>query len=478
MKVNRKFRFQMMVQSWIFIVLFGLVIFMVSYLTTEYRVAKDVTQANRNLLTQGSVEVLEQMSGPVDITVYATEDEANSGETFRKVMAGFISRYQREKKDIYLKFINPATEPKLAQEANIKEDGEVVVEFNKRVEHIFPPISEKDMTNLLVRLSRTNSRPVMFLDGHGERHLQGIKNHDLGEFGKQLEAKGFKFANPDLTIAQEVPSNGSMLVIASPQVDVTDIEAKKIKAYIEHGGNVLWLLDDNNFHGLDIVADYLGISVSQGIAVDMSSAQYGADAKVAFASFYGDHPITRNFQLRTLFPEAREVDAKASYDFGWKVGRLVEVAPNGWLESSKIEVGVKNQKVTFDEATDKRGPINIGVALERTYGKKGQRVVVMGNANFLSNTFITNGGNLDFGLNILNWLAGDDDLIAIEANPLKDMNVVVPEMGKSLGGLWTLAVFNPIKISGHYIQFGLFNFIIPFGFMIFGFYLWRKRKKA
>jgi len=478
MKINRKFRFQMMAQSWVFLVLFVVVIFMVGYLTNEYRVAKDVTQANRNLLTRGSVEVLDQMNGPVDITVYATEDEASSGDTFRKVMAGFISRYQREKKDIYLKFINPASDPKLAQEANIKQDGEVVVEYNKRSEHIFPPISEKDMTNLLVRLSRTNTKPVMFLDGHGERHLQGIKNHDLGEFGKKLESKGFKFANPDLTIAQDVPSNGAMLVIAAPQVDVSEVEAKKIKVYIESGGNVLWLLDDNNLRGLDIVAEYLGITVSQGIAVDMSSAQYGADAKVAFASSYGDHPITRSFQLRTLFPEAREVDAKASYDFGWKVGRLVEVAPNGWLESSKIEPGVKNQKVVFDEKTDKRGPINIGVALERTYGKKGQRVVVIGNANFLSNTFITNGGNLDFGLNIVNWLAGDDDLITIEASRLKDMNVVVPEMGKSLGGLWTLAVFNPIKIYKYYVQFGLFNFIIPFGFMFSGFYLWRKRRKA
>lgn len=117
----------------------------------------------------------------------------------------------------------------MAQEAGIKQDGEMVVEYNKRTEHITPPIAEQEMTNLLVRLSRTNTQPIMFLDGHGERHLQGIKNHDLGEFGKQLESKGFKFANPDLTIAQAVPANGAMLVIASPQVDVSEIEAKKSK---------------------------------------------------------------------------------------------------------------------------------------------------------------------------------------------------------------------------------------------------------
>jgi hypothetical protein len=33
----------------------------------------------------------------------------------------------------------------------------------------------------------------MYLDGHGEKNLMGLKNNDLGEFGKQLENRGFKF---------------------------------------------------------------------------------------------------------------------------------------------------------------------------------------------------------------------------------------------------------------------------------------------
>ncbi len=464
MKINRNLRFQMLAQSWLFVVLFILLVILIGYLSNQYRVAKDITQANRNILTQGSVNILKQMKDPVNITVYATNDDANRGDTFRKGMIDFVARYRREKKNITLTFINPSEEPKLAQEAGVKQDGETVVEYNKRSEHINPPFAEQEMTNLLVRLSRTNTQAVMFLDGHGERHLQGIKNHDIGEFGKQLEAKGFKFANPDLTIAQAVPANGAMLVIASPQVDVSDIEAKKIKDYLAAGGNVLWLLDDNNLRGMQEVADYLGIKVSPGIAVDMTAAQYGADAKVAFASLYGDHPITRNFQLRTLFPEAHEVDAQASDEFGWKVGRLVEVAPNGWLQSDKSTAGVKNQKVVFDEKTDKRGPINIGVALEREYGKKGQRVVVMGNANFLSNTFITNGGNLDFGINIVNWLAGDDKLITIQPMPLKDINVTIPNDAKGHAIAWTV--------------FHGFQYFIPLGFFIAGFWLWWKRRKA
>ncbi|MEY3243884.1 MAG: hypothetical protein RJB20_124, partial [Pseudomonadota bacterium] len=440
---------------------FLMLVVLLGYLAGQYHVAKDITQANRNILTQGSVNVLKQMKEPINITVFATKDDATGGDNFRKGMIDFIARYQREKKNVNLKFINPSIEPKLAQDAGVKEDGEVVVEFNKRSEHIIPPIAEQEMTNLLVRLSRTNQQAVMYLDGHGERNLLGVKNHDIGEFGKQLEKKGFKFANPDLTVAQAVPSNGAMLVIASPQVKVSEVEAKKIKAYLERGGNLLWLVDDNNLRGLESVAEYLGMTVSPGIALDMASAQYGADARVSFASLYGEHAITKNFMLRTLFPEAHQVTAIGNDENGWKVSNLVEVAPNGWLITGKL---VKDAKPEFNEKTDKRGPINIGVALERIYGKKGQRVVVMGNANFLSNTFITNGGNLDLGVNIVNWLAGDDQLITIQPMPLKDINVTIPD--SDTGRLVAWLVFHG------------FQYFLPLAMMVAGFYFWWKRRKA
>ncbi len=461
MNINRKLRFQLLVQNSFFVVLFLILVILLGYLASQYRVAKDITQANRNILTQGSVNVLKQMKEPVNITVFATKDDASAGDNFRKGMIDFVARYQRDKKNVHLKFINPSEEPKLAQDAGVKNDGEIIVEYQKRTEHLTPPVAEQEMTNVLVRLSRTNQQPLMYLDGHGERNLIGIKNHDIGEFGKQLEKKGFKFANPDLTIAPAVPSNGAMLVIAGPQVDVSDIEAKKIKAYLEAGGNLLWLLDDDNLRGLKNVAEYIGLQVSPGITLDMASAQYGADARVSFASLYGEHAITNNFMLRTLFPEAHQVTAQGTEENGWKVSNLVEVAPNGWLASTKL---AKDAKPTFNEKTDKRGPINIGVALERTYGKKGQRIVVMGNGNFLSNTFITNGGNLDFGINIINWLAGDDKLITIQPMPLKDINMTIPDTDSGRVIAWTV--------------FHAFQYFIPLALMIAGFYLWWKRRKA
>ena len=55
------------------------------------------------------MNVLKQMKGPINITVFATKDDASSGDNFRKGMIDFVARYQREKKDVNLTFINPVS---------------------------------------------------------------------------------------------------------------------------------------------------------------------------------------------------------------------------------------------------------------------------------------------------------------------------------------------------------------------------------
>jgi len=459
LKTNKKLRFQYSLQNSFFLILFLSLVFVIGVIAKQFVYVKDMTQANRSVLTKGSIEVVESMPDPIQLTIFASNDDGS--ENFRKSIVDFFAKYQRAKSDINIKFINPIEEPKLLQELGIRNDGEVVVEYNKRTEHISPPFAEQEFTNLLVRLSRTNQKPILYLDGHGEKNLIGKKTNDLGGFGDQLRNKGLKLSNPDLTALSEVPKEGAMLIIASPQVNVGNIEAKKILNYIEQGGNLLWLLDENDFKGLDELANYLSLKVSQESVIDPLSEEYGGDENITFSTIYGDHPITRNFMLRTIYSNAHEVNAKDSFENGWEVSELIEVATGGWLPLNKKN---KEDKFNFVKGEDKAGPINIGIALKRKYGEKGQRVVVVGNASFLSNTFITSGGNLDLGINIINWLAGDDQLITIQPMPLKDINVSIPNDSKSVFIAWTI--------------FHAFQYFIPIGLFVLGFVVWFKRRKA
>jgi hypothetical protein len=48
----------------------------------------------------------------------------------------------------------------------------------------------------------------------------------------------------------------------------------------------------------------------------------------------------------------------------------------------------------------------VAAALERDLGSRKQRVVVAGTGHFLSNQYVGLLGNLDLGVNMVNWLAG------------------------------------------------------------------------
>lgn len=456
MNIRKKLPLQQLVQDQTFVVLVLIIAVLLGFISVHFHVFQDVTQDRRNTVSDDSIKLLKQMDGTVTVTAFAPEDEA-----FRHRIKNFIARYQRTKADIALHFVNAAKDPKLAQAAGIKaKGGELVISFQKRSENLIPPYTEQEFTNVLARLHRTHSRTVMLLNGHGERSFSSDNSRDFGHFGRQLQAKGFTLSTPNIAVEPNLHKNGAVLVIAGSTAHVSAVEVAKIKTYLDGGGNLLWLLDDENLHGLDEIAQYIGLVVAQGVVVDKSSAMIGGSLKTAFGVQYGDHPVTENFRMRTSFLEAKKVRAHGTYENGWKVQDLVHVAPNGWLETTALTADNDVKTITFDAKKDVPGPINIALAIERKYGKKGQRVVVVGNANFLSNDLVINGGNLELGINMVHWLAGDDNVITIPATILKDGNL----------NLTAESHYKPVFIG--------FQVLLPLGLLIFGLGLWWKRRKA
>src|ERR1700750_2570762 len=110
-----------------------------------------------------------------------------------------------------------------------------------------------------MRLMRGSASLILSLEGHGERRLDGIANHDLGEFGRQLQQKGMKLNSVNLALAQEVPENAALLVIASPQTEVPAAEVEKIQRYLKAGGNLLWLIDPEPLRGVEPLGESFGL---------------------------------------------------------------------------------------------------------------------------------------------------------------------------------------------------------------------------
>lgn len=456
MKITRNVRWQLLAQGGAFVLLLLVAVGLLSWVAREYRAEWDVTASARNTLSQGTQDALRQLNGPVNITAYAITQEG-SGGNLHKLIQEKIRPWQRVKPDIALTLVDPRDDPKRANAAGLRSPNELVIEYQKRTEHLpLGEFNEQNFVNALIRLSRTSNAVIYWLDGHGERKLDGVANHDLGEFGRQVQLKGYKLSSLNLSIAQDIPRNAAALIIASPQADLQEAEVATIRRHVEGGGNLLWLIDPEPLRGLDPIAEYLGLVLTPGTVVDPALKPRSGPPTLAVAANYARHPVTGAFRLNTLFPGSRQIGMAERE--GWRMTPLIEVAQRGWVETSALD-----EKPVFDKNRDLPGPVNIAAAFERTAsgaaGDRQQRVIVVGNGNFLSNAFLGNGGNLQLGVAMLGWLSGDDKFITIPPRPAADVQINIDQM--------TL-----------YLIAFAFLLVLPLAFALTGVVVWWRRRKA
>lgn len=457
MQITKKSRRQLQLQNLLFLLILLALMGLIAWLSTTYSFQADWTANQSNSLSQDSIQLLATIPEAVHITAFAREDSL-----LRKQIRDLVGRYQRSKDDLHLKFVNPDAEPERVRELGITRDGELLLAYQGRSEKV-SQLDEQSLTNALMRIARHREGKIFFLTGHGERDPHGEANFALGNFGKVLEQKGIELDTLNLAETPAIPESTRLLVIASPQVKLLPGEVHLILDYVKQGGNLLWLSEPDEDDGLAPLAEYLGIEFLPGVVVDATTQLFGID-NPAFALIpaYPPHPVTRDMDSLTLFPQAVALQTETVND--WHVAPLLTT-----LERSWTEIGELNGTISLDPDSDEQGgPLDIGVALTRTPPQDGdqasdedagreQRVVVIGDGDFLANNYLGNGGNLDLGLNLFDWLNHDDQFIAIAARTAGDKTL---ELGKTAQTL---------------IGFG-FLFVLPGLLLTCGLLIWWRRR--
>jgi ABC-type uncharacterized transport system involved in gliding motility auxiliary subunit len=446
MRATRESRLRLRLASTSFVVLLLAVVGLLMWLSRDYHLQFDWTHNSRNTLSEASRNLLKTLDKPVQVTAFARETEG-----VRSSISEFVGRYQKYKKDVRLEFVNPDTDPARTRAAGVRLDGELVVEYNGRKENL-NQVTEEAFTNALARLGRSGERWVVFVTGHGERSPDRQANFDLSTWSAQLAKRGLKTRTLALGGSNAIPQNTSVLVVASPRVKYLAGEVRQIERYLAHGGNLLWLADPGPLQGLEPVAESLGVEFQRGIVVDPTSQTLtGASPDFVVALRYGSQPAVRGFDLTTLFPETQGITVQPPK--GWEQQTIIDTAPSAW-----IETGPLTGRIQFNAGQDTRGPINIGVALTRKQEGREQRVAVFGDGDFLSNTFIGNGGNLELGMNLINWLGSDDAYINVPVHTAPDLNLTLSHNAQ----LFMLVGF---------------LLILPLGLLGSGVTIWWRRRK-
>ncbi|HEY3884131.1 MAG TPA: Gldg family protein, partial [Vicinamibacterales bacterium] len=257
------------------------------------------------------------------------------------------------------------------------------------------------------------------------------------------------FVVDKLVLAQQtaVPADADIIVVAGPRTDFLAPEIDMLKAYLAKGGKLLMLLDpvirqdEPQLTSLQALAHDWGMTVGNDVVLDVSGMGrlIGTDESVPVAAGYPSHPITQNFSLMTAYPLARSVTPVDGGVNGHTAQPIVQTSTSSWAESDiKDLAGGKPAK--YDAGDDKKGPITLAAAVSAPAanapappagkpaddGQKPEtRVVVFGDSDFAGNGALGVRGNRDLFLNTINWLAQQENLIAIRPHDVQDRRITL-----------------------------------------------------
>ena len=252
--------------------------------------------------------------------------------------------------------------------------------------------------------------PIIYvLEGHGETELPAYLT-------KQIEKDNMVLQNFSLLNEDEIPEDASCILIHDPQSDISPEEADILLDYIQTGGKVFVLagpVEDGiltNLFGL--LSDY-GITPTEGIVIEGDRNYYAFQQPYVLlpeinASDITDPLIESHYYMIVPTAVGLKNDGSAS-------GIVTELLTTSYDSYSKT-AGFALE--TYDrEDGDIDGPFALAVSINA--GNDGALIFV-GSGVMLDETVnaYSSGANLDFCMNALSALVGENEAVAIRSKSL------------------------------------------------------------
>ena len=411
----------------------------INYLASRHNKRWDLTAASQYTLSEQTKKILQGLDKPVRATVFARTEDF---ERFRTR----LEQYQYETKQLQVEYIDPVKRPALAEKLEENALGTIVLEYEGRVQRVTSD-TEQDLTNGIIKVVQGEQHKVYFVQGHGERDTAGSEGQGYGGIAQALNSDNFT-AEKLVLLQQDVPADATVIAIAGPTSDLLQPEIDRLKGYLAKGGKLLVLIDPPqkadaaSLTNLMALLQEWSIEVGTNAVLDPLSQLRGAQADVPVAAPpYPYHAITSTFRTLTAYPYARSVKPVEGASNGRAPTSFVQSGPSSWAETDLKTLTTRGEAQPDLENGDIRGPISMAVAVSAPASEgtppapadAGQdppsrpetRIVVVGDSDFAANAYLRMGGNQDMFLNIVNWLAQQENLIAVRPRDPEDRRITV-----------------------------------------------------
>ena len=449
--------------------------------------------SEQKLFTTGeqTAEILEALDE--DVTLYLIAQQGSEDTTLLELLEryeGLSGHITVETRDpvLYPNFVSQYTDENLSENSVIvvgQERSRAVdfydiygysVDYSTYSSSLDSFDGEGQITSAIDYVTAEEIPVLYTLEGHDEASLSATLT-------ASIEKENIEIRSLSLLTSEAVPEDARILLIYGPLSDISAEEKEKITAYLDRGGQVIYLLGytDQETPNLDALLAEYGISLTDGLVMEGSSDHYlpnypyyllpdisYSDYTADVSSRYVLLPFSQG--MTEAGSEAEETDDSLTYES--LLTTSAEAYSKTSLESESMEMeegdiagpfdlGVVAAKaVSQEERTEEETDATENADAAESGAENEAKLIVFASETLLDEQVdaMVSGGNSTLFLNVLSQLADHESTVSIEA--------------KSLAVSWLTVT------AGSAIFWGLITvLVLPLFLLCLGGVIWFQRRK-
>jgi hypothetical protein len=391
----------------------------------------DLTRERVFTPSRQAQQLVDELDRHVELTYfYQAQDPAG------KRARDMVQVLGRRNPLLRVRTVDPDKQPTVAETFGIRLYNAAVLEADGRRVQVMAT-DENQIALGILRVLRRHVTTICFIDGHNEypidnfefhTHFEGLAGHSHGEGGsgvvlmrghgagrlrRALESLGYDVRKIVLATLLAVPAECAAVVDLNPRTTYLPGESEALTAYLAAGGSAL-LAYDLGFviePRLSASLRRLGLVVEQDVVIDPLD-HYSTDPEVVAIPVYDDHPATRGLAL-TFFPGIRSITLvpppsgvtvaplfRSSVESYTRVTR--PVAEREPIERAPSVASGRKTRHTLAAAAEGMWPTS-------TASGTPFRLIVVGDGDFASNSFLPYMANADLAVSMVRWLVHEEN---------------------------------------------------------------------
>ena len=336
-----------------------------------------------------------------------------------------------------------------------------------------PYPEEAEISAALKHLLNKKLPVVAFLQGHGERDFDRLGDRSYQQiavattFRYSLVNNGFEFET--VTFDEDIPGRVTILVIADMKSALSEEEQQRLDAYVARGGNLLILGDARRQEVMNPLLERFGVQLMHGQLVEakreaslpttiMARTTSEAPELSYRLADVKDHNFGHMIKFGVTMPGAVGLSYRTDGDFR-VMPVLVSADTNSWNEVETLDF-VDEVPVIHATVGEEERAYPVAVALSRQIAGREQRIVIAGDADWMSNGEMSrqrsymisqepiSSYNFNFARGVFQWLSNNEVPIDTRRAPITDDRLTATEKGIRVSKVMLLWGFPGLLLLG------------------------------